>query len=132
MRHRASHLVALGIWVTIVGCSTPDDECEVIDTDCMPQYEPTFDNIHSRTLVSGCATGGGSCHATPDSSGGFSLTDVETSYEELSSRAGSDTCGLLVARITSDNPSFQMPPGAPLSSGEQCAILQWVEAGTPR
>lgn len=122
----------LGAAVVITACSTPDEECPSYDTTCMPQYEPTFANIHARTVATSCATGGGSCHASAASSGGFSLADIDDAYDELSQRATGKECSVLIARLTSDDATFQMPPGKPLSDGERCAIVQWVDAGSPR
>ena len=125
------HVAVLTITL-VAACSTPSEVCEPLSTDCAPEYEPTFDNIHSRTVTPGCAISGASCHATADSSGGFSLAQIEDAYSALSRRGEDSDCGVLASRITSDNASRQMPPGMPLSEGEQCAILQWIEAGTPR
>lgn len=122
----------------LAACSTPADDddganCVETQTDCTPQYEPTFDNVHSRTLVPSCALSG-ACHGDPDAQGGFSLVDADTAYEELSRRVepGDTECGTLMWRLHVDQPAAQMPPGMPLPAGEMCAVVQWVEQGAER
>ncbi len=114
-----------------VGCSSAEEPCEPIDTSCTPQYEATFENIHARTLTPSCANSA-SCHASETSSGGFSLADPDDGFGALAQFSEGGSCGALAVRITSASAAFQMPPGRPLSEGEQCAILLWIEAGSPR
>ena len=132
-----------GLWVVVAAlaaaCSSPMEsngvgECVDAPNACTPQYEPTFENIHSRTLLQSCAVSGGACHATPTASGGFSMTGADEAYDELTTRVDTDDpgCGTLSQRLYADDPAVQMPPGMTLSDGERCAIVQWIQDGAPR
>lgn len=131
-------LLLVAFLVGTCGCGETGDgpdgrACVELPQGCTPQYEPTFDNIHSRTLTASCAVSGGACHANAGAAGGFSMAEAEEAYDGVSSRVSDDSgCGLLARRLFSDDPSFQMPPGKPLSDGELCAIAKWLEAGAAR
>lgn len=112
-----------------------EGSCVEVDLACQPLYQPTFDQIHQRTLVPKCALSGTACHSNEGAKNGLSLEDPDTAYDLLlGSRAtpGDSSCSLLIRRIESDDSDFQMPPGSPLGAAERCAIIQWVEAGAER
>jgi hypothetical protein len=46
--------------------------------------------------------------------------------------AGDAACSLVMQRIHSDDPSFQMPPGRRLIESERCAVQKWIENGAMR
>lgn len=120
----------------LAACGPEGSVCVDLPTDCSPQYEPTFDNIHDRTLTPGCAVSGGACHANAGAQGGLTLEDAATAYENLTRggrlESGDPACSLIVERLYSDDAAEQMPPGKPLSDGERCAIVQWIEDGASR
>lgn len=112
-----------------------EGSCVEVDLSCQPLYEPTFDQIHQRTLVPKCALSGTACHSAEGAKNGLSLEDPDTAYELLlrsRTTPGDPSCSLLVRRIESGDSDFQMPPGSPLGAAERCAIVQWVEAGAER
>ena len=113
-------------------CSNEPEECPTLVTDCTPQYEPTFANIHARTLEQSCALGGGSCHASDTSSGGHGMTEIESAYISVSALAEGGECSVLHQRVASELNAYVMPPGDKLPDGELCAISQWIAAGAPR
>lgn len=133
-----STCIAVAMVVACVGCGPDGEEMECADVpaDCSPQYEPTFDNIHSRTLSGSCALTGGACHANAGGQGGLQLENSSTAYESLTAEGrvvpGDAACSLIVRRLYSDDAAEQMPPGKPLSRGERCAIVQWIDDGAPR
>ena len=117
------------------GCGSGESSCVEVDLACQPLYEPTFDEIHERTLVPKCALSGTACHSNEGAKNGLSLEDPDTAYELLlrsRTTPGDPSCSLLVRRIESGDSDFQMPPGSPLGAAERCAIIQWVEAGAER
>ena len=107
--------------------------CVDVTADCDALYEPTFDNLHERTLVPSCALEGG-CHAADSAAGGLDLSEIETAYDALGGTLDADElgCNTLIARIDSDQDDFVMPPGSALPLAERCAIRQWVDAGAQR
>jgi len=120
-----------------VGCGGggSGDACVDVDLTCQPLYEPTFDNIHQRTLAAKCAVSGSACHSRAGAQNGLVMEDADTAYDDLlRSRVtpGDPSCSLMIRRIQSGDPDFQMPPGAPLSAAERCVLIQWVEAGAER
>lgn len=125
-------MVVVALALTACGTPAPEEECPPMPTACTPEYEPTFANIHARTVTGSCATGGLSCHGSVDASGGFSFATSSEAHSALSLLADGGACSPLWARLTSEDPAAQMPPGLPLDDGELCAIAQWIEAGTPQ
>lgn len=126
------------------GC---DDEAEPAPTcdpeaapACQPLYAPTFDNVFARTLKPSCATAGTSCHATEGAQGGLVLSEPDAAYAALLGTAGdparvvpgAHACSRLGQRLDSADPSTQMPPGAPLSEAERCAVRLWIHGGAER
>jgi hypothetical protein len=128
--------------LVLLGCGPDDEEpdpgqeCVDLSTDCTPQYEPTFDNIHSRTLSGSCAVAGGACHSSQGEQAGLAMEDADEAYRALTDGGrvveGDAACSLLIRRLYSDDSSEQMPPGMPLSDGERCAIAQWIDDGAVR
>lgn len=128
--------LALAALIGASACSDPDT-CALVDTECQPLYQPTFDNIFQNTLLPSCGVAGVACHAPEGNAGGLVLADAEASYQAITGdnpRIDLDNvgCGPLLSRISSSDPSYQMPPSAPLAEAELCAIRQWVVAGAPR
>lgn len=122
----------------LAGCSTPclDD----LDAACAPLYEPTWDNVYTRTLEPTCGTGGSSCHSAEGAQGGFAISDADATHDRLVGADGGEAlvepedagCSRLVQVVRSADVSVQMPPGDPLSDAEACAIQQWVDAGAAK
>jgi hypothetical protein len=107
---------------------------EPLPVGCAPLYPPTFDNVFDTTLSKTCASGGGSCHGASGNNGGLTFANADEAYSLLASRisAGDPGCSKLVVRLESAGQPWGMPPGAPLSEGERCAIEQWIVAGAKR
>jgi hypothetical protein len=122
-----------------VACSD-DVACAEVTTECAPLYEPTFDNVFTITLQQRCAVVGLACHAREGAQGGLVLVEIEESYDMLVGENGHprrvDTealgCGALLSRLGSSDPSRVMPPSAPLSEAELCAVTRWVAMGAER
>jgi hypothetical protein len=130
---RRMYLAAVAL---LAGCpSEPPPACttEIIDTSCAPGYLPTFDNVYENTLKIDCGSGRGSCHSD-SGDGEMSLADPATAYASLLAghvTPGDPTCSELIVRTHGLGADYQMPPGAPLSAVERCALVQWVAAGAP-
>jgi len=130
--------VSLAMSLALGACSGDDGgDCDpdLIDTACTPQYEPTWDNIFANTITPNCAPPGTACHASEGNRAGLTLEDIDESFSRLKGAAivDGDACASQLAfRVTSVSPIVQMPPGAPLDAGEQCAIIQWIEDGAQR
>jgi hypothetical protein len=110
--------------------------CVVVDAECAPLYEPTFDRVFARTLKPTCAKSGVSCHSAAGHQGGLAFEDADTSYRLLAQRGvvrvGDPACSGLVARVASSDPNLRMPPGLALSAAEQCALVRWIADGAKR
>jgi len=106
--------------------------CVEVTADCDPLYEPTFDEIHARTLLPTCAVGG--CHSGSSPTGGLDYTDPDHAWEVLQPYVdGEDLgCTTLIRYLHAADPADGMPPGAPLDESERCVLRQWVHAGAPR
>lgn len=142
---RMKMLLKIWIFLLIAGLHACGDDIAICEpeliVDCIPLYEPVFDKIYTNTLVKKCAIGGTSCHGAGGSRGGLSLDGgADSAYDNL---LGSDSgrpvisqddpkCGAFLARLQSVDNSYVMPPGAPLSEEERCAIRQWLAEGAPR
>jgi hypothetical protein len=129
-------LRAVVVLTVLAGCPA-DEACIEIDvTACTPTYEPTFDNVFSRTLEPGCGVAGGSCHAPEGAKGGLVLAEADEAHAALLDGRvvpGDPGCSLLVRRIESTDRAFKMPPGSrTLSAGDRCAIEQWIADGALR
>jgi hypothetical protein len=122
--------------LALAGCSG-DDECLTdLDASCAPLYEPTFENVFDNTLKPTCGLPGRSCHATEGRKGGLFFAEADEAHELLVEggrvEAGNPACSLIMRRLESEDPSYQMPPGRQLSAAERCAIQQWIENGAMR
>jgi hypothetical protein len=134
----AGSLVALSVLVPalVSGCSGDDSgECATnVPSQCTPLYDPTFDNVYTRTLKPTCSLGG--CHAPDSAQGGLAIDTEDAAYDALTKggfvKGGDAECSLVVERITSSDSSESMPPGAPLSAAEQCSIITWIRNGAKR
>lgn len=116
---------ACGLWA----CGGAD--CVEVDASCTPQYSPTFDAVWSNTLAPSCALS--SCHGEGASAGGLSLgADADAGYAALIDGGwvvpADPGCSPLIGVLH----QAQMPPGAPLSEPEQCAVQAWVAQGAQR
>lgn len=119
------------------GCGGSGDCLESLDLACAPLYEPTFAELHARTLSGSCAIG--ACHSGTSRAAGMSLEGIDEAYAALTGAAGGPraiagdaACSLLVRRVESPEASFVMPPGRPLSAAERCVIRRWVASGAQR
>jgi hypothetical protein len=119
--------------LALAGCSGGD--CVELDGDCTPAYPATFANVHQRTLVPSCAVSGASCHATAGAQGGLALENLDDAFSGLVGDgrvlANDAACSLVMQRLSATG-SDQMPPGAPLSESQRCAIAKWISEGAQR
>jgi len=110
------------------GCADREDPV------CTPLYPATFDEIYARRLAPTCASVS-ACHGA-GGKGGLTLTSADGAYAALVDAGrvvpGAAACGVLVERLTTKTASEMMPPGAPLSAGELCAIQLWIASGASR
>jgi len=111
--------------------SAPAPTCVDVSVDCAPLYDPTFEQVFTRTLRPTCAASGFACHAAKGAQGGLVFEEQRDAYARVSRTvvAGDPRCSELVRRVTSTDPDVAMPPGKQLVAAEQCAIIQWVAAG---
>lgn len=111
-------------------CTTPPP------ASCAPLYEPTYEQIFTRTLAPSCALSGASCHAAEGRQGGLAFANVDESYDLLVSsgkvRAGDPSCSEMMVRLLAADPIERMPPGRALDPGAQCAIRTWIANGARR
>jgi hypothetical protein len=117
-------------------CGDDEVACvEPLSMDCNPLYDPSFEEIFTRTLQPGCALEGSSCHSGASAKAGLRMDDIDMAYELLVPGGrvlpGDASCSLLVTRLTGANGGV-MPPGNPLSEAERCAIETWVANGAVR
>jgi hypothetical protein len=147
MREHFSTVVALAIViVTTLGCEgdPPGDEgsevpeCVEYELDgCTALYPPTFDQVWSQTLSSGCAQQGSACHAQDGSGGaveGLVFVDPQASWDHMMTEAllvpGDPLCSPLFVRLAIDDPDIRMPPGSSgLSPAAVCSIGTWIADG---
>lgn len=126
------------------GCGEGSDAgdslaCVEIDMSCAPLYQPTFDEVFSRTLQPTCSAGGSSCHAAAGARGGLVLDEADEAYAGLLGEDGSSPridladpgCSLVLRRLNATGSSL-MPPGAPLTAAERCSIALWIAGGAER
>lgn len=101
---------------------------------CTPLYPPTFDEIYTRRLAPTCAAAA-ACHG-PGGQSRLAFGTADEAYAALVDDGrvvpGAAACGALVERLTTAEPTEMMPPGAPLSSDELCAIRAWIAGGAGR
>jgi hypothetical protein len=128
--------------LALMGSAACSDDlpCAEVTAECAPLYEPTFDNFFTITLQQRCAVAGLACHAREGAQGGLVLAEIEESYDMLVGQSGHPRrvdpealgCGVLLSRLGSSDPSRVMPPSAPLSEAELCAVTRWVAMGAER
>jgi hypothetical protein len=124
----------------VAACASKNECVTGLPAECSPLYPPTFDNVFSRTRAPTCAQPGGICHATAGVQGGLLFVSTDSAYAMLLGRTdgvarvipGNAACSPLVERIESSDPHTVMPPEAPLSAAERCAVRQWIDAGAQR
>lgn len=112
---------------------------EDLSTDCAPLYEPSYEQVFSRTLAPTCAPPGSACHAASGAKGGLVFEDADQAYAMLLGQTdgeqrvlpGDPACSPLVIRLEADD-STVMPPGAALSAAERCSVIQWIANGAER
>jgi hypothetical protein len=115
---------------------------EGLSTSCSPLYDPPdYPTIFTKILHPTCATGQSTCHTSSGSKGGLVFEDETQSYELLIGQGdgrkrvvpGDAACSLLVERLEAKDALLRMPPGpTPLSEGERCTIVRWIENGAAR
>lgn len=123
------------IALLFAACEGGDGACatEALPADCAPLYPAdSFDELHRRTLLPKCASGG--CHDSYAAKGGLNVATADAAYQSLvgEGRVVVDGCSSLLERIDSDDPSWVMPPGHGLSLAERCVIHTWVREGARR
>jgi hypothetical protein len=110
---------------------------------CKPTYDPpVYATLYENVFHPTCAAGTGTCHTTDGHKNGLVFENEDEAYNLLLAPAGTRarvlprdaSCSILMKRLTSHDPDYQMPPGssARLSDGEICAITQWIAAGAKR
>jgi hypothetical protein len=137
---RRSRLPAVLLTALLGAACSGGDTCAPVSADCAPLYAPTFDNVFSRTLMPRCGVAGGACHAPEGARAGLVFADIDEAYGLLTGAATGRSlveadepgCSALLARVGSTDPGRVMPPGAPLSDAELCAVVQWVDMGAAR
>lgn len=118
----------------LAGCPGGDDPpaCVEVDLGCNPLYVPTFENVYSNTLLDGCGSARVSCHSAAGHQGEMSFEDPATAHAALIAGRvvpGDAACSKMIVRTSSPGASYEMPPSAPLSEAERCALIQWVQNG---
>lgn len=135
----------------MVACGGGDDSgdaappaCVTLPATCTPSINPTYTEIYSKLLAPSCANPGTgtSCHAPAGNNGGFSVSDMNMTYDNLLGTGGGKVrvepgmpeCSLLMERLASNDPSFWMPKGAPqkLDEGLLCAVQTWIKNGAAK
>ena len=138
---RLASLLALG--VSVVACSGDDgDELKCVEqlaTDCVPTFDPTWDNVYANVVRQSCGGSGVSCHGPQGQGGGLELTSKDGAFASLLGDVdgrprvlpNDPACSILIERLESTNPSRWMPAGAsaPLPAGTRCAVQKWIEMG---
>jgi hypothetical protein len=121
-------LAALGACAGEPECvSLPEPEAP---GSCTPEYEPDFDAVYANTFTS-CALAT-ACHGQGSPNGLDLGPDADSAYEALLGGdyvvPGEPGCGEVSSRLGDGT----MPPGAPLSAAELCAVRTWIAAGAER
>lgn len=136
-----SSLIAVVIASLGLLAACGDDDCVVVpEADCAPLYQPTFDNVFSKTLLPTCGANGSACHAPEGAKAGLVFADIEESYAALTEEnsrgvllePGDASCSVLMGRLAAEEGNQLMPPGQPLSAAELCAISSWIADGAQR
>jgi hypothetical protein len=130
---RVLFIIALAVCAS---CETPPPTCTTtpLDEQCQPLYTPdTFAKVYSFTIQPDCGSSKGSCHGA-NGEAELAFDDPQKAYEGLVKRvkAGDPTCSELIVRTHDTGQDYSMPPDSPLGESERCALLKWVEMGTPQ
>lgn len=137
LSRRLSLAVGFALGTLVAGCG---DECVEVDLSCQPLYEPTFDNVFSRTLQPTCGTSGTGCHAAEGARAGLVFADADATYARLTGSGGAEAlvipndpgCSAMIKRTEATSPKESMPPGQQLPAAERCALMLWVANGATR
>jgi hypothetical protein len=150
MRRTTDHVVggALFAFALASACTTgppAEPPCvppnELPAAACKPTYDPAdFKTLYAKIFHPTCAAGTGTCHSADGHKNGLVFENEDDAYRLLlappGARArvlpGDASCSILMKRLTSRDPDYEMPPGERLSDGELCAISRWVAAGAQR
>jgi hypothetical protein len=124
----------------LAACGPDELPCVEVSAICNPTFTPTYDQIFTEILEPKCGVEGGACHSQVGAQGGLVLDgNADESYLHLLDVAaervipGDPGCSELVIRAEAlAEPGVLMPPGNPLSAGERCSIIQWIDMGAPR
>ena len=126
------------VWASL-GCPggeapAPSTCLEPLDLQCPPLYEPTYEQVFRQTLMPKCGVGNGSCHDPSGGKGGLVISEfLPATHEALLDHdrvlPGDPECSLLIRAVEGHPSTSAMPPGAPLSNEERCALIQWVASG---
>ena len=113
----------------LAGCGG-DVECAEVPASCRPEYEPTFDAVYANTFTS-CALST-ACHGQGSPNGLDLGAGPDDAYDALLAHdyvvPGEPGCGEVTIRLGEGT----MPPGAPLSEAELCAVRTWIADGAAR
>ena len=113
----------------LVACGGGYD-CVEVPASCTPEFEPTFDAMYANTFTT-CALSA-PCHGQGSANGLDLGPDADSAYEALLGHdyvvPGEPGCGEVSIRLGSG----EMPPGAPLSEAELCAVRTWIADGAER
>ncbi|MCG8420456.1 MAG: hypothetical protein MJE77_21185 [Proteobacteria bacterium] len=137
---RPSLLAGLFCLLAVCGACSDSDACVEVTADCVPLYQPTFENVFTNTLVAKCGVAGSACHAREGARAGLIFADIDQAHDLLTGSGGAAArvdseslgCGVLLARVAADDPARVMPPGNKLMDSEICAIATWIEMGARR
>jgi hypothetical protein len=105
-------------------------DCVEVPATCTPQFEPTFDALYTNTFTT-CALSA-PCHGSGSGTGLDLGPDADSAWEALLAGdtvvPGEPGCGEVSIRLGEGT----MPPGAPLSEEEVCAVRAWIADGAER
>jgi hypothetical protein len=105
-------------------------DCVEVPETCTPEFEPTFDALYTNTFTS-CALAE-ACHGSGSSNGLDLGPDADSAWGALVEHdyviPGEPGCGEVSVRLGDG----VMPPGAPLSEAELCAVRTWIAEGALR
>jgi hypothetical protein len=130
--HRMWFAAAVAALAGCPGDGTPT--CSEVVVDCVAQYEPTFENVYTRTLEPGCGARNSACHSAAGKKGGLSFEDMQTAFSGLRSGRvvpNDPSCSEVIVRTSTIGESYTMPPGSSLSPEVRCSLIKWVEMGAP-
>jgi hypothetical protein len=146
LRHTAT-IVFLVSAMSSTRCSGGDDAppppppcVENLNLNCIPIHQPPiYSTIFSKTILVKCATGS-NCHSAAGAMGGLVLDNADDTYDALLGLKGGTkrvlprdpACSPLMLRLTSRDPNYVMPRGAPLDVSEVCDFVVWIKEGAQK